>query len=101
MNNTDKLDDIRRRLRRIETRLGIIQRVNIITFERVTGRAFPSSWIVHDDEQGLLGDEDAISDKAGLPERRLHDARHTAATVPSSPCRRQPRWLLWVGLTPR
>jgi hypothetical protein len=39
MNNTDKLDDIRRRLRRIETRLGKIQRVSVIVFERVTGRA--------------------------------------------------------------
>jgi hypothetical protein len=34
MNNTQKLDDIRQR---IETRLDVLQRVNVVMFERVTG----------------------------------------------------------------
>lgn len=62
MNNTDKLDDIRRRLRHIETRLAIIQRTSVIVYERVTGRALPSSWAVLDHERKILGDEDAMSD---------------------------------------
>lgn len=62
MNNTDKLDDIRRRLWRIETRLAIIQRVNVIMFERITGRAFPPSWVVSDAERKIVGDEDSMSD---------------------------------------
>jgi hypothetical protein len=52
VNNTEKLDDIRRRLRVIDTRLDIIQRVNVIMFERLTGRAF--SWVVSDKEQNIL-----------------------------------------------
>jgi hypothetical protein len=40
VNNTQKPDDIRR-LRVIETRLGVLQRVNVIVFERVTRGAFP------------------------------------------------------------
>jgi hypothetical protein len=63
MNNTEKLDDIRRRLRRIETRLGIVQRVSVIVFERVTGRGFPSSWVIHADERALLGDAEANDDE--------------------------------------
>jgi hypothetical protein len=62
VNNTDKLDDIRLRLRRIETRLAIIQRVNVIMFERITGHAFPPSWVVNDAERKIVGDEDALSD---------------------------------------
>jgi hypothetical protein len=62
VNNTEKLDDIRRRLRHIETRLAIIQRTNVIVYERVTGRAFSSSWAVTDAERKIVGDEDAMSD---------------------------------------
>ena len=58
MNNTQKLDDIRRRLRVIETRLDVLQRVNVIVFERVPGGAFPPSWVVHDNEQNILADAD-------------------------------------------
>jgi hypothetical protein len=56
MNNTEKLDAIKRTLRRIETRLGIIQRTNVIMFERITGGAFPHSWVIHDDEKAILSD---------------------------------------------
>jgi integrase len=42
-----------------------------------------------------------LLDEVGLPERRLHDARHTAATVPSSTCRPLPRWPSWAGLQRR
>jgi len=62
MNNTDKLDDIRRRLRVMETRLDILQRVNVITFERLTGRAFPPRWVVHDEEKDILANACAMSD---------------------------------------
>jgi hypothetical protein len=62
VNNTDKLDDIRRRLRRIETRLAIIQRVNVIMFERITRHAYPPSWVVSDAERKIVGDEDVMSD---------------------------------------
>jgi hypothetical protein len=55
MNNSEKLDDIRRRLRRIETRGGIIQRVSVIVFELVTGRAFPSSWVHSRRRAGAFG----------------------------------------------
>ena len=63
MNNTDKLDDIRRRLRHMEARFAIVQRVNVIMFERVTGRAFPHSWVATDAERKIVGDEDAMSDE--------------------------------------
>ena len=39
MNNTEKLDSIKHTLRRIEIHLGIIQRTNVIMFERITGGA--------------------------------------------------------------
>ena len=61
MNNTQKLDDIRRRLRIIETRLDVLQRVNVIVFERVTGGAFPTRWAVHDSEQKILAGADPLS----------------------------------------
>lgn len=61
MNSTEKLDDIRRRLRVIETRLNVIQRVNVIVFERVTGGAFPPSWVVHPGEQKILAKADSTS----------------------------------------
>jgi len=57
MNNTEKLDGIKRTLRRIETRLGIVQRTNVIMFERITGGAFPHSWVIHDDEKAILSDQ--------------------------------------------
>jgi hypothetical protein len=42
VNNTEKLDGIRQRLRVIEGRLNVIQRVNVIVFERVGhGRGVP------------------------------------------------------------
>jgi hypothetical protein len=41
VNNTQKLDDIRRRLRVIETRLDIIQRTGLTVFERVAGGSLP------------------------------------------------------------
>ena len=61
MNNTQKLDDIRRRLRVIEARLNVIQRVNVIVFERVTGGAFPPGWVVDPNEQSILADADTMS----------------------------------------
>jgi hypothetical protein len=62
VNNTQKLDDIRRRLRVIETRLDVLQRVNVIVFERVTGGAFPTRWVVHDNEQKILAGADPRSE---------------------------------------
>ncbi len=63
VDNTQKLDDIRRRLRLIEARLAVLQRVNVIVFEHVAGRRLPRYWAVHDGERALLGDEDAMSDE--------------------------------------
>lgn len=64
MNSTEKLDSIRRTLRRIETQLAIIQRTNVIMFERITGGTFPHSWVIHDDEQAILSqDEPAAFDQ--------------------------------------
>jgi hypothetical protein len=64
MNNTERLDSIRRTLRRVETRLTIIQRTNVIVFERITGRSFPHSWVIHDDEEAILSqDEPAAHDQ--------------------------------------
>jgi hypothetical protein len=53
MNNTVKLDDIRRRLRRIEARLAIIQLTNVVLYERVTGRWYPSGWVISGAERKL------------------------------------------------
>jgi hypothetical protein len=61
VSNTEKLDDIRRRLRVIEARLNVIQRVNVIVFERVTGGAFPPGWVVAPNEQRILADADTMS----------------------------------------
>ena len=69
MNNTEKLDSIRRTLRRVETRLAIIQRTNVIMFERITGRSFPHSWVIHDDEEAILSqDEPAAYDQLAATE---------------------------------
>jgi hypothetical protein len=54
MNNTQKLDDTRRRLRIIETRLAVLQRVSMIVFEQVAGGTLPPHWAVHDEEQKIL-----------------------------------------------
>ena len=48
------LGSITRTLPCVETRLAIIQRTNVIMFERIAGRAFPHSWIIHDDEEAIL-----------------------------------------------
>jgi hypothetical protein len=64
VNNTQKLDDIRRRLRVIETRLDIIQRTGVIVFERVTGGSLPPHWAVHEREQELLARADIMNDHA-------------------------------------
>jgi hypothetical protein len=58
MNNTEKLDDIRRRLRVIETRLTIIQRASIVIFERTTRGFLP----ITDSERKILAGADTISD---------------------------------------
>jgi hypothetical protein len=63
MNNTEKLDSVRCALRRIETQVGIIQRTNVIIFERITGGAFPHSWIIHDEEQAILSENGPISNE--------------------------------------
>jgi hypothetical protein len=54
VNNTEKLDDIRRRLRVIETRLNIIQQAIVVVFERVTCRHFPENWLISDVERKIL-----------------------------------------------
>lgn len=61
MNNTEKLDSIKRTLRRIETQVGIIQRINIIMFERITGGAFPPNWIIHEDERAVLAENAPVT----------------------------------------
>jgi hypothetical protein len=102
VNNTEKLDDIRRRLRHIETRLAIIQRANVVMFERITGRAFGSGWLVHDNEQAILeGDKtDAMSDdefwsdtvtsmvslRAGPVFGNLRPAAIASASIHDVPC---------------
>jgi hypothetical protein len=58
MNDTQKLDDIRRRMRIIETRLAVLQRVSTIVFERVAGGTLPPHWAVHDEEQKILAGAD-------------------------------------------
>jgi hypothetical protein len=58
-------DDIRRMLRRIDTRLGVIQRGMVVIFERVTGDAFPPGWLIHDDEAAILDDADDEADDGG------------------------------------
>jgi hypothetical protein len=63
VNNTQKLDDIRRRLRVIETRLDIIQRAGLAVFERVAGGSLPPRWAVHESEQKFLARADAANDE--------------------------------------
>ena len=50
MNDTEKLEGIKRALLRVETRLGPIQRTNVVMFERIAGGVFPHSWVIRDDE---------------------------------------------------
>jgi hypothetical protein len=59
VNNTEKLDDIRRRLQVIDTRLAVIQRASVVMFERITGGGFPPHWLVHDAERAILADSEA------------------------------------------
>jgi hypothetical protein len=53
VNNTQKLDDIRRRLRVTDVRLAVIQRAAVVIFERATGRPVSSQSLFSDDEQAL------------------------------------------------
>jgi hypothetical protein len=54
VNNTEKLDDVRRRLAVTEVRLVIIQRAAVVLFEHVVGGKFPPGWLIHDDERAIL-----------------------------------------------
>ena len=53
MNNTQKLDDIRRRMRIIDMRLAILQHALVIVYERVTGGSIPSEWFIERDKKVL------------------------------------------------
>jgi hypothetical protein len=79
MNNTEKLDGVKRTLRRIETQVGIIQRINIIMFERITGRAFPPNWIIHEDERAILSENGPVT--LNQPSNQLEE--HPDATAES------------------
>jgi hypothetical protein len=59
VNNTQKLDDIRRRLRVIDVRMAVIQRATVVIYERVTGRPFSSSVLFSDGERALLARAEA------------------------------------------
>ena len=78
MNNTEKLHSIRRTLRRVETQLAIIQRTNVIMFERITGGAFPHSWVIHDDEQAILSRDEPVA--FDQPSARLASAESLECT---------------------
>jgi hypothetical protein len=61
VNNTDKLDDIRRRLRVMEAHMRILQRVNVVMYERLTGRAYSVSDYdqkILDNAAGSMSDEE-------------------------------------------
>jgi hypothetical protein len=62
MNNTEKLDDIRRRLRVIETRLTIIQRASIIMFERTAFGSHSPRLPIMDSERKILDGARTLSD---------------------------------------
>jgi hypothetical protein len=79
MNNTEKLDGVRRTLRRIETQVGIIQRINIIMFERITGGAFPPNWIIHEDERAVLSENERVT----LDQLSTQLEEHPGATAES------------------
>jgi hypothetical protein len=67
VNNTEKPDDLRRRMRRIETRLAIIQRTCILQAE-YTGR--PRLVMITKQEQKILdGDDAGISGERGQEKR--------------------------------
>ena len=53
MNNTQKLDDIRRRIRIIDMRLDILQHALAPVYERVTGRFIPTEWFAEHDKKVL------------------------------------------------
>lgn len=56
MNNTEKLDDIRRRLLRIETDLVIMRRMLIVTSEYVKG--YPTEFMTERERTILFGGKD-------------------------------------------
>ena len=62
MNNTEKLDDIRRRLRVIETRLTIIQRASIIMFERTAFGSRSPRLLIMESERKILDGARTMSD---------------------------------------
>lgn len=80
MNNTEKLDGIKRTLRRIETQLGIIQRINVIMFERITGGDFPSNWIIHEDELTIMSETQPVT----LDQLAAQPAEYTTPRKPAS-----------------
>lgn len=80
MNNTEKLDGVKRTLRRIETQAGIIQRINVIMFERITGGAFPPNWIIHEDEREVLSENGPVT----LDQLSNQLEEHTDATAQAS-----------------
>lgn len=63
-------DDTRWWLRRIDTRLGIIQRAAVFVTERAAGGQLPPGWLIHDNEAAILA---ATShDDDGAAEARTH-----------------------------
>jgi hypothetical protein len=60
VNNTDKLDDIRRRLRVMEAHMRILQRVNVVMYERLTGCAYSGNRY---DKKFLDNATDSMSDE--------------------------------------
>jgi hypothetical protein len=61
VNNTQKLDDICRRIRLIETRMGIIQRACILVAEYVCGPVL----ITEQERKALHGDDAEIPGERG------------------------------------
>jgi hypothetical protein len=53
VNNAQKLDDIRRRIRIIDMRLDILQRAAITVYERLTGGGFPMAWFAQHEQKVL------------------------------------------------
>jgi len=51
VNNTQKLDDIRRRIRIIDMRLDILQHALVPVYEWVTGRFIPTEWFAEHDKR--------------------------------------------------
>jgi hypothetical protein len=93
MNSTQKLDDIRRRIRRIETRLDVIQRANVMVFERIIG-PMPEGWLVTTQESKILDAGDAS---------RRHARRHPdrPRSGRGSPCNSVVQGLLMNSVVPK